>query len=138
MSLFNDNQPDVKRAFCSHCRVMLPISSFHKNASRHTGLSSKCKSCKGVYQKGMRLAHRNNSTQKPLFCDCCSKRTDNLNFDHDRHTNLFRGWVCSKCNTGLANLGDSIEGVQQGLDYLRRHYDRPVQRHSSLYSSDKE
>lgn len=54
-------------------------------------------------------------------CECCGEPftgTPHLDHCHDRH--LFRGWLCKRCNTSIAALGDSIEGLQKGIDYLRR------------------
>jgi len=41
--------------------------------------------------------------------------------DHDHATNFIRGLLCHQCNKGLGSLGDSIEGVQKALDYLKRY-----------------
>jgi len=41
-----------------------------------------------------------------------------LNLDHCHDTLSFRGWLCGKCNSGIALLGDNKEGVQRALKYL--------------------
>ena len=51
-------------------------------------------------------------------CDCCGDSTSVLNWDHDHKTKEHRGWLCSNCNTGIGKLGDNVEGVLQGLNYL--------------------
>lgn len=59
-------------------------------------------------------------------CECCgAKREDldrSLSLDHCRETGIFRGWLCGGCNLSIGKLGDTVEGVQQALDYLKRAY----------------
>lgn len=43
-------------------------------------------------------------------CDICH-RVLKLNFDHDHSTGEFRGWLCTRCNTGLGHyerFGDAF------------------------------
>jgi hypothetical protein len=55
----------------------------------------------------------------PLFCECgCGRLAEVL--EHDHETGKFRGWLSSECNLGLGKLGDSIEGVERILAYLKR------------------
>ena len=51
-------------------------------------------------------------------CTCCGRKAKLL-LDHDHKTGLFRGYICSKCNTGIAFLGDTDDGVSRALNYLR-------------------
>ena len=39
--------------------------------------------------------------------------------DHDHDTGEVRGLLCCGCNTGLGQLGDSIEGIENALNYLK-------------------
>lgn len=57
----------------------------------------------------------------PLVCECCGKPPGKaaLALDHDHTTGKFRGWLCHGCNLGIGRLGDSAEGVQRALTYLR-------------------
>lgn len=43
-----------------------------------------------------------------------------LAVDHCHETGKIRGLLCFKCNTGIGALGDSIEGLERALNYLRR------------------
>jgi Recombination endonuclease VII len=63
--------------------------------------------------------------QRPELCECCgqperSKSRKVLCNDHDHASKAFRGWICSRCNTAIGLLGDTIDGVLRALDYLAR------------------
>lgn len=56
-------------------------------------------------------------------CAVC-KRTENsdgkmLYVDHCHDTGAIRGLLCRKCNTGIGLLGDSVDGIEKALNYLR-------------------
>lgn len=56
-------------------------------------------------------------------CACCKQKCKSgrrLAIDHDHKTGRLRGLLCSSCNLGIGNLGDTIEGVQMALDYLKK------------------
>jgi hypothetical protein len=38
--------------------------------------------------------------------------------DHDHQTAAVRGLLCGRCNSGIAALGDSIEGIKRALAYF--------------------
>lgn len=64
---------------------------------------------------------------RPDACELCGGINANgkaLSLDHCHLTHIFRGWLCNKCNTGLGKLGDSIEGLETALVYLRAVYGR--------------
>ncbi|MCC6695229.1 MAG: hypothetical protein IT365_06335 [Candidatus Hydrogenedentes bacterium] len=43
------------------------------------------------------------------------------NVDHDHKTGKVRGVLCSKCNSGIGLLGDSVEGLRLAVRYLEMH-----------------
>lgn len=56
-------------------------------------------------------------------CDCCGEpetQHRTLAVDHDHATGRIRGLLCQGCNTGIGKLGDTIEGLEKAIDYLRR------------------
>lgn len=59
----------------------------------------------------------------PDTCELCGGPPTNrsLHLDHDHTTNKFRGWLCHYCNTNIGRFGDSIEGLQKAIDYLRKN-----------------
>lgn len=38
--------------------------------------------------------------------------------DHDHQSGIIRGIICSKCNVGIAMLGDNLEGLEKAVAYL--------------------
>lgn len=58
----------------------------------------------------------------PKNCECCGAPPSAkvLNLDHCHTTNVFRGWLCWNCNTSIGKLGDTIAGLQQAINYLKR------------------
>lgn len=42
-----------------------------------------------------------------------------LHMDHDHTTGKYRGYLCIKCNMGIGQLGDTVEGLERALSYLR-------------------
>lgn len=40
--------------------------------------------------------------------------------DHCHDTGIVRGLLCNECNRGMGLLGDSVERLQQAIDYLNK------------------
>lgn len=59
-------------------------------------------------------------------CDLCGKPPGKrrLCLDHCHKTGRFRGWLCDNCNGSLGHLGDTVEGLEKAIDYLKNG--RPV------------
>ena len=54
-------------------------------------------------------------------CDICHRVPEHeLRVDHDHTTNTVRGLLCASCNSGLGFLGDTIEGLERAIEYLRK------------------
>ena len=46
-------------------------------------------------------------------------QADRIDVDHDHGTGAFRGFLCTRHNTGLGLFNDSIEELEQAIAYLR-------------------
>lgn len=119
---------------CIYCKETKPLDMFPKHSSRNDGYDSRCKQCKKDREKVVSRI-RKFAPPKPKVCDCCGKppnlgngrRDVGLSCDHDPITNTFRGWICGDCNVSIGHLGDSVEGLQKAIDYLKNNltkYDR--------------
>lgn len=52
--------------------------------------------------------------------DWHSGKIRNFHIDHDHETGEVRGLLCSLCNKGIGQLGDSIEILESAITYLKR------------------
>lgn len=50
-------------------------------------------------------------------CMICGAK-DSLVIDHCHHTNMVRGILCGRCNSGIGLLGDSLARIQSAARYL--------------------
>lgn len=101
---------------CKICGKEKLIIEFSANG---TWTRPECKECYN-YQQSLYFKLRKGQTAPELGapCECCGDSTSVLHWDHDHKTGEHRGWICSNCNTGIGKLGDNVEGVLQGLNYL--------------------
>ena len=83
-------------------------------------MSNVCKPCKiDLAKMRYNLSKQHPGPQSGAQCQSCG-RVDMLHLDHCHNTEKNRGWVCKNCNVGFGHLGDSIEGLERALRYLRR------------------
>ena len=61
-------------------------------------------------------------TQRMKSSSCCQVcgSTKELCYDHDHVTMHFRGVLCRACNRSIGQLGDSIQGLENALNYLKK------------------
>lgn len=67
-------------------------------------------------------------TKQGNRCGICQKEFDDEDefgarrprVDHCHATRAVRGLLCLSCNAGLGSLGDDMESLQNGIEYLRR------------------
>lgn len=109
--------------YCRKCKEYHPDYMFLGLDKRnvYTGTASYCLDCRTEYQKTIReLREQYPYPHDKEICDCCGQPPigSKLHLDHDHITKEFRGWLCRNCNTGIGNLGDDVEGLQRGIDYL--------------------
>ena len=54
-------------------------------------------------------------------CEICSKKVNEICYDHCHQTGKFRGWLCHTCNRVLGLAGDSPELLRKLAAYLEQH-----------------
>ncbi len=107
---------------CSHCGEEKPLDQFYRRyCGSHRdesgmGYDHRCIPCHNSYNKSLREVKKN-APPMPDVCDCCGKDLP-LRIDHIRGTTIVRGWLCKRCNQGIGQLGDNLEGVKLAYDYL--------------------
>ena len=106
---------------CKECHRSLPLTAFTTKSLRSDGayyLKKWCRECHTILQKEQRES-RKKAPPQPNNCDKCHKNKK-LQVDHIHGPVIFRGWLCTSCNTGLGGLGDTLEGVLRGAIYLEK------------------
>ncbi len=62
--------------------------------------------------------------EQNYYCAICPKQKsttrNNLHIDHDHVTGRVRGLLCSKCNTAIGLLDESLERMNKAVSYLSR------------------
>ena len=125
--LFEWLEEDTK--LCTMCNRILPVYNFAKEGSKGY-LRYECREC--ARKQGKLVAKIKKSAPpapKDHVCPVCQRTADQLTTygknkksvwvaDHDHETELFRGWLCHKCNLGLGNLGDDAERCKRAAEYL--------------------
>lgn len=51
-------------------------------------------------------------------CAICTKELDDLHYDHDHETGLFRGLLCGRCNRGIGHFFDNPQFLMNAATYL--------------------
>lgn len=110
---------------CRSCQKEKPLEAFPLHKNNATGLDTRCKKCKNKIQKLVKQLRLDYEHLKTEVCDCCGKaHVKSLVLDHDHNTGEFRGWLCEPCNLALGHLGDDVQGAENALAYLKRHYEQ--------------
>ena len=110
--------------FCTKCKRDLPTTDFSPSHRGRRG-----QSCKKCLQANARRWEKNNQSHvrsyrrshakmpdptrpEPSACEVCDQRPHvpghktSLHLDHDHSTGVFRGWICTRCNTTIAQSRD--------------------------------
>jgi hypothetical protein len=107
---------------CPQCNTERPLTSY-RLYRRATGdrdsRDSKCKSCSKRNNEVI-ASLRKKAPMAEGYCECCNKVTDKLVLDHCHTTEIFRGWLCPPCNLGIGVLGDTLDGIQKAITYLKK------------------
>jgi len=60
------------------------------------------------------------------ICNCCGHIPGEgdrpLHTDHCHETGVLRGRLCGNCNRAIGILGDTVEGLEQAIKYLRGNH----------------
>ena len=114
---------------CRSCGTSFPHTRdfFHlRSTTAREGLDNKdylfyeCKKCRNEISRTRKILRDQYEHTKTSYCQCCKEETDRLCLDHNHTTDVFRGWLCNQCNTGIGLLGDNLQGLEQAIAYLRK------------------
>ena len=104
---------------CAYCGIKKDLKHFGARLETKDKKDHRCNRCKNEHSR-IRNEIRKTSPQKRDVCDCCGQSYHLMYLDHNHKTNKFRGWLCHKCNSGIGYLGDTIEGLEKAIAYLRK------------------
>lgn len=128
------NYFDKEEIQCAKCLKVKNVTHFKKHANTSSGYEYVCRFCG-------KLAERygiTDKTYRDLFdaqqglCKICTEpialyaRATHVDHDHaccagDRKGcgNCVRGLLCHYCNIGLGNFKESVDNLQNAIDYLK-------------------
>lgn len=127
---------------CTRCGVTKPREEFHDNQGRPR---SQCKLCTGERVRDWADANPEKVKAKARAgalrrkygltveeyesllegqggaCALCGVKPEGrrLLVDHDHETNRVRGLLCTRCNSALAQFGDTVDGLQRAVEYVQ-------------------
>ena len=108
---------------CRDCGIEKHSENYHwrvkDSAPNKTLDTTQCKECRRKHTNIVNALKKKHKYPEDSICECCGK-VKKLALDHEHTSYEFRGWLCSKCNVGMGNLGDTIEGLQKAIDYLKK------------------
>lgn len=128
---------------CIKCKEHKPLSLFGANKSMLDRKSNYCLSCCKIYDSNrskIKVEKGRNRVIKRLYgiseaqyeymvalqsgkCKICKTsdlgRYDRLVIDHYHINGNVRGLLCNNCNTGLGLFKDSIDNLNEAINYLK-------------------
>ncbi len=54
-------------------------------------------------------------------CDICGREKKKMVIDHCHESGLFRGVLCSQCNTAIGLLEENVEAILSAVAYIEKH-----------------
>ena len=77
------------------------------------------KICSGCHNKHSQVRRRlAKENPRGSVCEICGRPAQCM--DHCHRTLVFKGWLCTLCNTSLGGLGDSKPGLYRAILYLSK------------------
>ena len=130
LDLFTNNHnkvevESVEVRCCKDCGKEKDINKFFLQYYKKDGNPTYgyvCLDCKGEQAKLVKILRKEN-WPPPDCCESCGKERPLLP-DHDHLTKAFRGWICRNCNVGFGHFGDTVEGMEKALNYMKKTNER--------------
>tara|TARA_R100001143_G_scaffold62311_1_gene65276 strand:+ start:795 stop:1397 length:603 start_codon:yes stop_codon:yes gene_type:complete len=131
---------------CKECKRVLGVTAFTTSNIRQDGsyyLMNMCRECGNKVRQEQRIVAKN-APPAPDYCDSCYKpvlpleggragQNVKLQVDHIHGTHIFRGWICSNCNSGMGKLGDDLKGLLHCVLYLENDKDKIIEVLNEVY-----
>ena len=116
---------------CNNCGIVQPVQNFQHMLAGE--IKRKCSTCKRNETNIVRhLKTIHTYPDENYLCPICNRDIEELGkkgqmrlqtwvLDHCHDTEVFRGWLCSNCNTGLGAFKDDLKRVTNACEYLNQH-----------------
>lgn len=122
---------------CKICTRHRNLQWLNKNKTKRNEYLKRYRKMRPDLEKNRQLKHRFGITledyhglknQQDNKCAICKTSFDNVtaNVDHCHTTGKVRGLLCSKCNHGLGLFKDSVDNLNEAINFLltaRKKYD---------------
>ena len=119
---------------CRRCKAYKPWSEYSIARTRVHGREVYCKACRAAsrfkrsYGITSSYYQKLSDLQGGVCAICGEKETAMgsgrsirpLSVDHDHATDAVRGLLCSKCNTAVGLMDDSVNKLSKAIEYLSR------------------
>lgn len=105
---------------CAKCGCTKPNYEFRIDNTKRslTKRRSECRVCHRLALREIAVVKKT-APPAPNDCEFCGRTVPTLSLDHCHVTGKFRAWLCNKCNTGFAQLGDTAEWLARAAKFLR-------------------
>ncbi len=128
---------DKRTSACKVCARQKGIKWLEENKSKRNEYLRRYRKLRPDLEKNRQLKHRFGITledyhelkkQQSNNCAICKISFDDVvaNVDHCHTTGKVRGLLCSKCNHGLGLFKDSVDNLNEAINFLltsRKKYD---------------
>jgi hypothetical protein len=122
----------LKTRKCSKCDKEKPNTTEYFNI-RNFGKSQRtrsiCRECSKEYSIKRHYIKNYNLTKEDIeklkyeqknSCAICKTTLIKLVVDHDHETNIVRGLLCDRCNTGIGSLKEDLNILNKAIEYLKK------------------
>jgi hypothetical protein len=133
------NDADELLRECRICKEIKYLKEFYPNKRYSMGYTHECRICVSAYYKKRNTPEKNKKDflkrkydltveeydemvkNQEGKCLICKTIPDKLCIDHDHNTDTIRGLLCDGCNRGLGDFRESIESLNNAIDYLKKN-----------------
>lgn len=113
------------RGYCIECGTTDRLKRYHEEDGKEKQKQRSFKSL--MKQYGISVEHyEQEREQQQHRCKICLAHEDTqphkrLYVDHCHTTGKYRGLLCQKCNTGLGMFKDSVESLNNAIEYINEN-----------------
>jgi hypothetical protein len=132
LEMFEDDHSDLGAGEkkCSKCERLLPFDKFSPTSGGNY-LRPECRECNNYLTKvRVSLREEHGMPTEGYTCPICLGSEEDVKgkgntkngswvLDHCHETELFRGWLCHKCNRALGGFDDDVSILERAMTYLK-------------------